>query len=62
MRVAKLVGMFTVSLLLFSPAASMAQKEAKAKKPRVAILDFPAAAAVDHSTSTTPPNIPMAQV
>ncbi len=43
MPVAKLVGMFSASLLLLSPAASMAQKEAKAKKPRVIILDFPAA-------------------
>ncbi len=42
MHVAKLLG-FTASLLLLSPGAAMAQKEAKAKKPRVAILDFPAA-------------------
>ncbi len=43
MHVVKLLGTVAASLMLLSPAAALAQKEAKSKKPRVAILDFPAA-------------------
>ncbi len=43
MRVAKLLGTIAAGLSLLSPMVTFAQKEAKAKKPRVAILDFPAA-------------------